>query len=87
MKKLGLLFLLSLPHPSFAVVCHPKIDPLLPQYIIGYGSLIDEQSKKQTDPTAQESFPALIKGIVNFGFHFFSIRLNCFQNGNSCFSR
>lgn len=61
MKKLGLLFLLSLSNPSFALVCHPKIDPLLPQYIIGYGSLINEQSKMKTDPTAQESFPVLIR--------------------------
>ena len=62
MKKLGLIFLLSLHHFSCAAVCHPKIDLTLPQYIIGYGSLIDEQSKRRTDPTAQESFPALIKG-------------------------
>jgi len=42
--------------------CHPKIDLTLPQYIIGYGSLIDEQSKERTDPTSQESFPVLING-------------------------
>lgn len=62
MKKFGLFFFLSLPHLSFAVVCHPKIDPERPQYVIGYGSLIDEQSKKNTDPSAQESFPILVKG-------------------------
>lgn len=62
MKKLGLFFFLSLPHLSFAVACHPKVDSKLPQYIIGYGSLIDEQSKKNTAPSAQESFPILIKG-------------------------
>ena len=61
MKKLGLILLLFSQHSS-VLVCHPKINPLLSQYIIGYGSLIDEQSKKRTDPTAEEGFPALIKG-------------------------
>lgn len=61
MKKLSLIILLSFPQFSYATSCHPKIDLRLPQYIIGYGSLIDEQSKIGTDPTAQESFPALIK--------------------------
>ncbi len=62
MKTLGLIFLLS-SHMSFAThLCHPAIDPRLPQYIVGYGSLIDEQSKKYTDPHAQQSLPVLVKG-------------------------
>ncbi len=48
--------------PCSALICHPKINNHLPQYIVGYRSLIDEQSKKRTDPTAQDSFPAVIKG-------------------------
>lgn len=56
------IFLILWVIPLFAKNCHPKINAQLPQYMIGYGSLIDEQSKKRTDPTAQESFPALIKG-------------------------
>lgn len=62
MKKSGLIFLLSLHHLSCAAACHPKIDLTLPQYIIGYWSLIDEQSKRKTDPNAEESFPVSIKG-------------------------
>jgi cation transport regulator ChaC len=62
MKTFGLFFLLSLSQLSFAVVCHPKINSRVPQYIVGYGSLMDEQSKKNTDPTAQKSIPVLIKG-------------------------
>lgn len=44
-------------------MCHPKINPRLPQYIVGYGSLIDEQSKKITDPQADDNIPVLIKGF------------------------
>lgn len=62
MKTIQFIFFIMWVHPSFAVVCHPKINSQFPQYIVAYGSLIDEQSKKRTDPTAQESFPALIKG-------------------------
>ena len=62
LKILLLIFLTLWAIPSLAKNCHPKINAKLPQYIIGYGSLIDEQSKTRTDPTAQESFPALIKG-------------------------
>jgi len=61
MKKLRLILLL-LSHSSFADICHPQVDRKLPQYVIGYGSLIDEESKKRTDPTAQDSFPVLVKG-------------------------
>jgi hypothetical protein len=47
---------------AFATPCHPEISPQLPQYIVGYGSLMDEQSKKSTDPTAMNSVPVLVKG-------------------------
>lgn len=57
-----LIILLSWTHPALALICYPQVNPHLPQYIIGYGSLMDEQSKRRTDPTAQESFPVLIKG-------------------------
>lgn len=62
LRTLQLFFLMTWALPAFALTCHPKINTQLPQYVVGYGSLIDEQSKKRTDPTAQESFPALVKG-------------------------
>jgi len=68
-KQLNCILLLLLTSPAQAVTCHPKINNQLPQYIIGYRSLIDEQSKKRTAPTAQESFPALIKGYERSGQH------------------
>ncbi|KTC97864.1 gamma-glutamylcyclotransferase family protein [Legionella erythra] len=62
-KSTPLFFLILLPSISFAASdCHPEINPNLPQYVIGYGSLIDETSKKRTDPSAEESIPVLIKG-------------------------
>jgi len=30
--------------------CHPKIDPQVPQYVIGYGSLMENASKARTAP-------------------------------------
>src|SRR5687768_16078311 len=63
MKKFNLIsILLLLPLPSFAFDCHPEINPNLPQYIVGYGSLMDESSKKRTDPSTEESVPVLVKG-------------------------
>ena len=64
MRALNLFFFIIWTSLSFSFDCHPKINHQLPQYIIGYGSLIDEQSKKRTDPTAQESFPVVVKGYA-----------------------
>ncbi|MCX7116714.1 MAG: gamma-glutamylcyclotransferase [Legionellales bacterium] len=61
-QTLKLVFIVIWTSPSFGSTCHPQTNTKLPQYVVGYGSLIDEQSKKRTDPTAEESFPALIKG-------------------------
>ena len=70
MRTLKLVFLIIWALPGFAMNCHPEIDHQLPQYIVGYGSLIDEQSKKRTDPTAEESLPAVIKGYKrSWGVH------------------
>ncbi|MFT4058390.1 MAG: hypothetical protein QM652_02465 [Legionella sp.] len=62
MKKFALIILLPLSLPSFAFDCHPEINPNLPQYIVGYGSLIDETSKRRTDPSAEDNVSILIKG-------------------------
>jgi hypothetical protein len=43
--------------------CHPKIDNTLPQYIIGYGSLMQEASKHEDDATAGENFPIYLQGF------------------------
>jgi hypothetical protein len=56
------LFLSSLAYGEASDACHPKPDPALTQYIIGYGSIIQSQSKRQTDPSSGESRPVRIKG-------------------------
>ncbi|KTD61590.1 gamma-glutamylcyclotransferase [Legionella spiritensis] len=60
---MGLLLIVIPPMKAASDTCHPKINPKLPQYIAGYGSLIDEQSKKTTDSNAYENIPVLIKGF------------------------
>ncbi len=42
--------------------CHPPINKNYSQYIVGYGSLIDEISKQSTDKTTSEGIPVLLKG-------------------------
>jgi hypothetical protein len=56
--------------PSLGSTCHPQTNTQLPQYIVGYDSLIDEQSKRKTDLTAEESFPISVKGYQRrWGVH------------------
>lgn len=42
--------------------CHPSIDHSLSQYLIGYGSLISEKSKRYTDPQAGYNIPVKLTG-------------------------
>lgn len=60
---MSLLLIVAPQIKAASDTCHPQINPRLPQYIVGYGSLIDEQSKKTTDPKAYENIPVLIKGF------------------------
>lgn len=43
-------------------LCHPSIDPQMPQYIIGYGSLIQNQSRKDTYQYAENALPVMVYG-------------------------
>ncbi|WP_459072233.1 hypothetical protein [Legionella pneumophila] len=60
---ISLMLIVSPQIKATSDTCHPKINPRLPQYITGYGSLIDEQSKMTTDSKAYENIPVLIKGF------------------------
>lgn len=62
MRRLIALYFILGFYPALASICHPTIDHGRPQYIVGYGSLIDEASKNKTDPTAEQSVPVIIKG-------------------------
>ena len=43
--------------------CHPLIDPEKPQYMIGYGSLMESASKHATEPNAGINLPVLVTGF------------------------
>jgi len=43
--------------------CHPPIDPSVPQYMIGYGSLMQAASKLSTQPDAGINLPVLVTGF------------------------
>lgn len=43
--------------------CHPPIDLSKPQYIVGYGSLMQTDSKRGTEPNAGENLPVRVKGF------------------------
>lgn len=42
--------------------CHPKIDSSQPQYIVGYGSLMSEDSKKTSAKNSGDNIPVTITG-------------------------
>ena len=41
-------------------ICHPTPNPQFPQYIVGYGSLMETTSKNNTDRTSGENRPVMI---------------------------
>ncbi len=64
MKNTVVFFLLSfLPSLVQAEECRPAPDLQQPQYIIGYGSLMETASKERTTPKAGESLPVLVRGF------------------------
>ena len=46
-----------------ADTCHPSINATLPQYIIGYGSLMERESKRSTELDAGENLPVIVSGF------------------------
>ena len=61
--KISALFMLSniFNFNAYAVNCHALIDNR-PQYIIGYGSLMSETSKRKTEPNAGDNIPVKVTG-------------------------
>ena len=43
--------------------CHPPVDRGKPQYIVGYGSLMESASKRMTEPGAGINLPVLVTGF------------------------
>jgi hypothetical protein len=48
--------------PAVAADCHPAPDAGQPQYIIGYGSLMQDESRKRTSPQAGSAHPIELSG-------------------------
>ncbi|HYX65355.1 MAG TPA: gamma-glutamylcyclotransferase family protein [Burkholderiales bacterium] len=50
------------PKPVAASACDVATDPSRPQYIVGYGSLMQDESRKRTSPQAGPAHPVEIEG-------------------------
>jgi hypothetical protein len=55
----GLLFAGS----AAADDCHPDLDPSIPQYVVGYGSLMQSASKRSTEPDSGINLPVVVTGF------------------------
>ena len=64
-SALAAIFALSLFHAGNAGAddCHPTIDPSQPQYIVGYGSLMQSASKRSTEPDSGINLPVRVTGF------------------------
>jgi len=69
--------------------CHPSVNTALSQFIIGYGSLMQEASKRETDPNVGENYPIYVSGfkrgwieegtLIGFGTTYLGVK----QHANS----
>lgn len=59
-----ILFSLCLASTAFADTCHPTINSSKNNYIIGYGSLMNNASRAQTNPDATILLPVKVKGFT-----------------------
>lgn len=48
--------------------CYPAPDSRQPQYIVGYGSLLEENSRKRTDPDVSTGFPIRVSVTPGAGW-------------------
>lgn len=60
----SLLFMMFfVPNVAWAVLCYPHVDPHQKQYIIGYGSLINQESRHYTFPSEHNAYPIELQGF------------------------
>ena len=52
----------SVPAAAVDPACHPPVDQKAPQYIVGYGSLMEQASKQRTAPNTGENLPVQVTG-------------------------
>lgn len=48
---------------AYADECHPQVDTTKPQYIVGYGSLMNASSKHLSEPNAGVNLPVSVTGF------------------------
>lgn len=77
---------------ALADTCHPTINPSENNYIIGYGSLMNNASRSQTNPDVTILLPAKVKGVTrnwSAASHDYKIIFlgadQCNDNDNTCF--
>ena len=80
---IGSLPAMAKPVPQMKSDCRPGIDPSQKQYIVGYGSLMQDESRQRTTPHTGLSYPIEISGYrrgwdiagprVGFGATFFGV--------------
>lgn len=61
-KLFTLCLLTLLSSLANAADCHPLPTPGTPQYLVGYGSLMQEASRLRTAPSAKEAWPVRVQG-------------------------
>jgi len=49
--------------PAAGIDCHPSPDPDRPQWVVGYGSLMEDASRQRTSPRAGAAHPVEIAGF------------------------
>ena len=49
---------------AYADDCHPQVDVAKPQYIVGYGSLMDSSSKRLSEPDAGVNLAVSVTGFL-----------------------
>ncbi|MEI4233782.1 hypothetical protein [Roseovarius sp. D22-M7] len=59
---LAALALVTLTGPT-AAACLPEPDPSRPQFVVGYGSLMEEDSKRRSAPDAGPNHPVTVTGF------------------------
>jgi hypothetical protein len=62
---LGTLFVFGVLQAELAGAndCHPALDSSKPQYIVGYGSLMQSASKRMSEPKAGSNLPIMVTGF------------------------
>ena len=65
-----LLIFISLCAPAQANDdCHPLVNRKVENYVIGYGSLINEKSKRDTAPKVSDNIPVMVSGFERGWIH------------------